>query len=223
MYALSGSVLVVALPTLHRQGLLTMLSEVWPGLDVVVQTDPAAIPALLYQHSYAVVVLDCALFTDSVASFLRRLQAIRSAQPVLLLTSNRLPPDLRLFLAERSATHAWLPRHAAPATVAALFRQYVSAVADQPSPSPSAPRNLLTPTPFSRRELDVLRLVVNDHCNQEIADHLCVSVRTVESHRRALLQKAGVRTLVGLVVQAMRQGWVGVVLSTVCADAVLIG
>jgi DNA-binding NarL/FixJ family response regulator len=58
--------------------------------------------------------------------------------------------------------------------------------------------------------LDVLRLVVADCCNQEIADRLFLSVRTVESHRRALLQKAGAKTLVGLVVQAMREGWVAV-------------
>ena len=54
----------------------------------------------------------------------------------------------------------------------------------------------------------MLRLVVQDCCNQEIADQLFLSVRTVESHRRALLQKAGVRTLVGLAVQAVKQGWV---------------
>jgi DNA-binding NarL/FixJ family response regulator len=65
-------------------------------------------------------------------------------------------------------------------------------------------------TPLSRRELDVLHLVVADHCNQEIADRLFVSVRTVESHRRALLQKTGAKTLVGLVVQAVREGWVTV-------------
>jgi DNA-binding NarL/FixJ family response regulator len=35
-------------------------------------------------------------------------------------------------------------------------------------------------------------------------------VRTVESHRRALLQKTGAKTLVGLVVQAVREGWVAV-------------
>ena len=64
------------------------------------------------------------------------------------------------------------------------------------------------PEVFSRRELQVLRLVMDDHCNEEIANHLCLSVRTVESHRRTLLQKAGTRTLVGLATRAMRAGWV---------------
>ncbi|WP_141765620.1 helix-turn-helix domain-containing protein, partial [Hymenobacter coccineus] len=63
-------------------------------------------------------------------------------------------------------------------------------------------------TPFSPRELEVLRLVVDDYCNREIAGHLYLSVRTVESHRRALLQKSGARTLVGLVAWALRAGMV---------------
>ena len=61
---------------------------------------------------------------------------------------------------------------------------------------------------FSPRELEVLRLVVADQCNREIADHLCLSPRTVESHRRTLLHKAGTRTLVGLAARAVREGWV---------------
>ena len=61
---------------------------------------------------------------------------------------------------------------------------------------------------FSARELEVLRLVVADHCNEEIANNLFISVRTVETHRRNLLQKAGARTLVGLVARAVREGWV---------------
>jgi DNA-binding NarL/FixJ family response regulator len=56
--------------------------------------------------------------------------------------------------------------------------------------------------------LQVLSLVVADHCNAEIADKLCLSVRTVESHRRTLLQKAGTKTLVGLAARAVREGWV---------------
>lgn len=53
-------------------------------------------------------------------------------------------------------------------------------------------------------EIKELRLVVAGHCNQEIADHLCLSVRTVES-RRTLLQKVGTFTLVGLASRRKRR------------------
>ncbi|RZJ94195.1 MAG: response regulator transcription factor [Hymenobacter sp.] len=53
-----------------------------------------------------------------------------------------------------------------------------------------------------------MHLVADDHCNQTIAAHLYLSVRTVESHKRALLQKSGARTLAGLVAWALRAGLV---------------
>lgn len=52
---------------------------------------------------------------------------------------------------------------------------------------------------ISRREKDVLELIVKEHTTQEIADTLFISLKTVESHRRSLLTKMGVRNTAGLV------------------------
>lgn len=52
---------------------------------------------------------------------------------------------------------------------------------------------------ISRREKDVLELIVREHTTQEIADTLFISLKTVESHRRSLLTKLGVRNTAGLV------------------------
>ena len=107
----------------------------------------------------------------------------------------------------RSAALLWLPRHIPPqALVGALAAWLDGPNAGALAHRPARPEALVEP--FSPRELQVLRLVVADHCNEEIADHLCLSVRTVESHRRTLLHKAGTRTLVGLAVRAVREGWV---------------
>lgn len=58
--------------------------------------------------------------------------------------------------------------------------------------------SMLTPK-ISRREKDVLELIVKEHTTQEIADTLFISLKTVESHRRSLLTKLGVRNTAGLV------------------------
>jgi non-specific serine/threonine protein kinase len=47
------------------------------------------------------------------------------------------------------------------------------------------------PAGFSARELEVVRLVAEGHSNKAIAAHLHLSVRTVESHVRHALAKAG--------------------------------
>ena len=52
---------------------------------------------------------------------------------------------------------------------------------------------------ISRREKDVLDLIVKEYTTQEIADTLFISLKTVESHRRSLLTKLGVRNTAGLV------------------------
>jgi two-component system response regulator NreC len=50
------------------------------------------------------------------------------------------------------------------------------------------------PMPLSRREAEVLRLLVQGHTNQEAADHLAVSVKTIETHRKRLSDKLGLKS-----------------------------
>jgi len=51
----------------------------------------------------------------------------------------------------------------------------------------------------SRREKEVLRLIVQEHTTQEIANKLFISLKTVESHRSSLLGKLDARNSAGLV------------------------
>ncbi|WP_421877708.1 response regulator transcription factor [Marinoscillum sp.] len=58
-------------------------------------------------------------------------------------------------------------------------------------------------TPLTRREKEVLELIVKEYSNQEIADELFISVRTVDAHKRNLLEKTGCKNIAGLVVYAI--------------------
>lgn len=66
-------------------------------------------------------------------------------------------------------------------------------------PKPTPPDNV----ELTDRELEVLQLIVNEYTNQEIADELFISVRTVDAHRRNLLQKTGAKNTAGLVKYAI--------------------
>jgi two-component system response regulator NreC len=50
------------------------------------------------------------------------------------------------------------------------------------------------PRALSRREAEVLRLLAQGHTNQEAADHLAVSVKTIETHRKRLSDKLGLKS-----------------------------
>lgn len=56
---------------------------------------------------------------------------------------------------------------------------------------------------FSTRELEVIRLICKEYTNQEIADTLFLSKRTVETHRQRILERIGAKNTVGLVVYAV--------------------
>lgn len=70
----------------------------------------------------------------------------------------------------------------------------------------SSKRSKVTPSELiylTGRERDVLKLIVKEMTNQEIAKELYISTRTVDAHRRSLLQKIGARNSVGLVKYAL--------------------
>lgn len=52
---------------------------------------------------------------------------------------------------------------------------------------------------ITRREYDVLRLIAREFSTKQIAEELNVSIPTVETHRRNLLRKVGVKNTAGLV------------------------
>jgi len=59
---------------------------------------------------------------------------------------------------------------------------------------------------LTKRESEILALVANEYSNQEIADKLFLSVRTVESHRHSLNQKLNIKNSAGLVKEAYLRG-----------------
>ncbi len=61
---------------------------------------------------------------------------------------------------------------------------------------------------LTEREKEVLVLIAGEMTTREIADQLCVSHHTVETHRKNLISKLNVRNVTGLVKYAVQQGWV---------------
>src|SRR5574341_319597 len=60
--------------------------------------------------------------------------------------------------------------------------------------------------PLSGRERDVLRLVAHGHTNQQVADRLCISVKSVETYKARLMEKLGLKGRAELVRYALQHG-----------------
>lgn len=59
---------------------------------------------------------------------------------------------------------------------------------------------------LNERELCFLRLACSELTYKEIADRMCLSARTIDGYRDALFEKLHVKTRVGLVMYAIRNG-----------------
>lgn len=59
---------------------------------------------------------------------------------------------------------------------------------------------------LTRREREILLMIIKQHSSQEIADMLYLSLRTVENHRYNLFQKLDVKNVAGLVTRSYELG-----------------
>ncbi|HEV2769224.1 MAG TPA: response regulator transcription factor [Solirubrobacteraceae bacterium] len=83
-----------------------------------------------------------------------------------------------------------------PGAVAALIKDFLG----------RAQRGEDVGDPLSGRELEVIKLVAEAYTNEEIAQALVISVKTVERHRANIMEKLGMRDRVQLTRYAIRRG-----------------
>jgi DNA-binding NarL/FixJ family response regulator len=77
----------------------------------------------------------------------------------------------------------------------------INALTNKQNPKPHLSAN----TPLSNREKEVLKLIIEEFSNQEIAAKLFISVRTVETHKHNMLEKTGCKNIAGLVMYAVER------------------
>ncbi|NQY68086.1 MAG: response regulator transcription factor [Flavobacteriales bacterium] len=69
--------------------------------------------------------------------------------------------------------------------------------------TPSSSSKMSGDIPLTSREKEVLQLIIEEFSNKEIADKLFISTRTVDAHKRNLLEKTNSKNVAGLVVYAI--------------------
>src|SRR6476661_8894946 len=84
-----------------------------------------------------------------------------------------------------------------PGAVRSLVREYL----ERAKRGEATPKDPLTP-----REQEIVKLIAEAHTNDEIAEMLVISKKTVERHRANILEKLGMRDRVELTRYAIRRG-----------------
>lgn len=87
-----------------------------------------------------------------------------------------------------------------PAVARKVLNRFVS--------TPGKPVRQKPPETLSERELDLLKVATRGLSNQDIADKLCLSLRTVQAHFSHIFNKLEVSSRTEAVVRALKEGWV---------------
>lgn len=97
-------------------------------------------------------------------------------------------------------------KYVSPAIAGIVVDNLVSGEHPSSSPATGTPPNFPAVKPLSAREREVLQLLAEGSSSKEIAARLHVAVPTIESHRRQIMDKLGLRTIAELTKYAIREG-----------------
>jgi two-component system response regulator NreC len=187
---------------------LRMLLESEPDIQVVAEAgDAEAAARYVRGHHPAVLILDLHMPGESGLAAIPRIRRESPDTQIIVLTMQ----DDTAFAREalQAGVLGYILKEAASeelvhaVRLAAEGRTYL-----QPELGArlAAEPERVSPDELSDRELEVLRLIALGHTNNEIADQLYLSVRTVESHRSHIQQKLGLTSRSALVRYALHRG-----------------
>jgi two-component system response regulator NreC len=189
---------------------LRMLLEAEADFEVVAEAGDADNAARKVRgHHPDVLVLDLNMPGGSGLAMLPKIREESPDTQVVVLTMQSEPAFAReamqagaLGYVLKEAADAELVKAVRMAAAGETYLQPKLGARLAAEPDSTAPDDL------SERELEVLRLIALGYTNNEIAEQLFLSVRTVESHRAHIQQKLRLTTRSELVRYALERGLV---------------
>lgn len=198
----------------YRLGLARMLKE--SGVDVVAEAGNgwAALKAVASTEP-DVVVLDLKMPGLSGAEVTRRLTSCDPPHRVLVLSVSASEDDVtsalragaRGYVLKDGPVEEVVAGIAALAAGESLFSPRIGAMLlRRVRERQEVPADIRVP--LSRREQEVLRLIVEGRSNEKIGEGLSIDARTARNHVSQILAKMGVDNRVQAAVRAVREGLV---------------
>jgi two-component system response regulator NreC len=191
---------------------LRMLLEDEPDMEVVAEAgDAEAATRYVRGHRPTVLILDINM---PGGSGLAAVPQIRNESPqtqIVMLTMQGETASAREAL--QAGVLGYISKDAASeelVTAVRMAAQGRTYLQPELGARLAAEPDIASPDDLSDREIEVLRLIALGHTNNEIAERLYLSVRTVESHRAHIQQKLALSSRSELVRYAIERGLVDV-------------
>lgn len=200
------TILIVEDHFVVRLGLTSLINSE-PDMCVIAAAEDGAEALLAFRkHQPAVVLLDLRLPDQSGVSVAAEIRKISPEARIIVLTT--FGGDENVYRAFQAGAQAYLLKDVPKAEFLAAIRGvYRGNYAIPPEIAAHLAHRVSQPE-LSRRELEVLRLIVKGQSNKEIASNLSVTESTVKQHVNVLLQKLQVHDRTQAATSAIRSGLV---------------
>ena len=200
-----------------RSGLRLLLNS-QPDMEVVAEAQDArgAIEEARTKHPH-IAILDITMPGISGVEAIKEIRSVSPQTQVIILTMHPTPAYLEAALDAGCAGYV-LKRSLDSDLIGAIRtvhsgenfvdRELTTHLVRRATGKSSIQRVLAADAQdlLSTRELQVLRLLAAGHTNQEIADQIFVSIKSVETYRARLFEKIGVKRRHELVKYALEAG-----------------
>jgi DNA-binding NarL/FixJ family response regulator len=201
--------------TILREGLKALLSS-HPDLKVVGEAEDG-IEAIrcVQNHSPDMILLDLSMPRMTGLDAIKEIKRVNAETKIIVLTVHKTEEYILATLQAGADGYVLKDAHSTELLTAIRHvldgRRYLS-----PSISGTIIDGLLQGKKASairsawdtltQREREILKLVAEGHKNKEIADLLCISLKTVEKHRANLMEKLDLHNVASLTALAAEKG-----------------
>jgi DNA-binding NarL/FixJ family response regulator len=201
------SVLLVDDHSLVRRGFRKILEDE-PDIAVAGEAkDGEEAVRLASELKPQVIVMDCAMPGMNGLQATRRILEKNPQTLVLMLSMH--PEDTLVRQALDAGARGYILKNAVDLELGAAIRRVVAGetVLDSQLERPAALKGERNAA-LTRRELEILQMIVDGKSNKEIASVLDLSANTVSVHRANIMDALGIHKTAELVVYAIRNGLV---------------
>ena len=208
------SILIVDDHAIVREGQRALI-DTEPGMTLVGEATNGA-EAIEMARSLNPDVIFMDLFMPGIGG-IEAIEAIKAENQearILVLTS--FAEDEKVFTAVKAGALGYLLKDATPDELLTAVRQVSRG---EPAMNPTIANKLMrelqresslppTEDPLTERELEILKLVAQGLSNQEIAEKLVISERTVRTHVSNILSKLHLANRTQAALYALREGFI---------------
>ncbi len=200
---------------IYRHGLRSILSDSTSISDVKETKSAKELIQEFKSHSDAVCIISSNLEGSNIHDLMQRLEKITPSPKVVILTystdvnhlNQSLKAGVKGYLMKNCSSDELKSAVSEVAKGEKAFSKSISQImadryADE-AKKPSGGKKL------TKRESEVLKLIVEGHTSPEIAKMLFISPRTVETHRSNLMNKLKIKNTAALVRYALEKTEIG--------------